>query len=51
LLLPVPLLWVATTALTLDSLEAPFAMTLPIVAAITIVAAIWNAIFDRPHPA
>jgi len=51
LLLPVPLLWVATTALTLDSLEAPFAMTLPIVAAITIVAAIWKAIFDRPHPA
>ncbi|TVP76476.1 MAG: hypothetical protein EA353_12015 [Puniceicoccaceae bacterium] len=44
LLLPIPLLWAATTAATLQSLEAPFALTLPIIGVITVAAAIWKAV-------
>jgi len=47
LLLPIPLLWAATTGATLDSFEAPFAMTLPIIATITVAASVWKAIFHR----
>jgi hypothetical protein len=48
LLLPIPILWTITTAATLDVFEAPFAMTLPVISAITVVAATWKAISPRP---
>lgn len=44
LLLPIPLLWTATTWATLDTFDAPFALTLPIIAAITVAAGSWKAI-------
>jgi len=47
LLLPIPLLWTATSAATLDSFAAPFAMTLPVIAAITVAAATWKAIYSK----
>lgn len=51
LLLPVPLLWAFTTWGTLDSLDASFAITMPIIATITVTAAIWKVVFHRrPRP-
>jgi hypothetical protein len=50
LLLPVPLLWAFATWGTLDSLNAPFATTLPLVAAATVVAAVLKAVFHRRLP-
>jgi Family of unknown function (DUF6064) len=47
LLLPIPLLWTATTWATLDTFGAPFAMTLPVIAGITVVVGIWKAVFQR----
>lgn len=47
MLFPIPLLWTIATWGTLDNFEAPFAVTLPIIAAITIAAAIWKTIFHR----
>jgi len=40
LLFPIPFLWAAATAGTLDTFEVPMAMTLPIIAAIAFIAAI-----------
>jgi len=43
-LLPIPLLWAAATGGTLDALVASFAMALPVVASVTVAAAIWKAV-------
>lgn len=48
LLSPIPCLWVAATAGTLDALGAPMAMTLPAIAAIALIAAIWKAVSPIP---
>lgn len=47
LLLPIPLLWSAATGGTLDTLGANFAMTLPVIATVTVAASIWKAISLR----
>lgn len=47
LLFPIPFLWTVITWATLNSFDAPFAITLPIVATITAAAAIWKAVFHR----
>ncbi len=50
LLIPIPLLWAFATWGTLDVLDAPFAITLPLIATITVVAAVWKAIAQRFAP-
>ena len=47
LLLPIPILWSAATGGTLDTLGARFAMTLPVIASVTVAASIWKAISLR----
>jgi len=47
LLFPIPLLWAATTGATLAAIEAPMPMTLPAVAVIALVAAVWKAVSSR----
>jgi hypothetical protein len=42
LLFPIPLLWAFATWGTLDSLDAPFALILPIIATTTVAAAVWK---------
>ena len=48
LLFPIPFLWAAATAGTIDALEAPMAMTLPAVSAAAFIAAIaWKWLLPR----
>ena len=48
LLFPIPFLWAAATAGTIDALEAPMAMTLPAVSAIALIVAIaWKCLLPR----
>lgn len=47
LLFPIPLLWTFATWGTLDTFDEPFAITLPIIAAISVAVGIWKAIFHR----
>ena len=42
LLFPIPLLWASATWATLDSFDAPFALTLPIITTTAVAAAIWK---------
>ncbi|MES2981274.1 MAG: DUF6064 family protein [Verrucomicrobiota bacterium] len=44
LLLPIPLLWTIVTWGTLDTFDVPYALTLPIIAAITVAAGIWKGL-------
>lgn len=44
LLLPIPLLWTVVTWGTLDTFDAPYALTLPAIAAITVAVGIWNGL-------
>ncbi|MFK7852029.1 MAG: DUF6064 family protein [Akkermansiaceae bacterium] len=53
LLLPLPMLWAFVTWGTLDSLRAPFAITLPIVSIVCLLAAVSKIVFVREavdHP-
>ena len=43
LLFPIPLLWTFATWGILDTFGAPFAITLPVISALTVTAAIWKA--------
>jgi hypothetical protein len=48
LLFPIPFLWAAATAGTIDALGAPMAMTLPVVSAIAFIVAIaWKWLMPK----
>lgn len=47
LLFPIPLLWSATTGATLNALDAPLPMTLPVLAAVALSTSIYKAVLRK----